>query len=122
MKKFLFLSFLCFVLAQSVLGEPIPVTIAFQQPWYRAGLWYLNVTLVVHQDSDIERINRSGNWNGGHWTLRGDKGISPGRAEATIDGENVSVEMSDAKGKHHTIHLKVQSRAWILPPRPLLGN
>jgi hypothetical protein len=113
MKKILFIGILCVLPAQSVLGNPIPVKIAFQQSWCRAGQCYMNVTLVVHQDSDIEKIAQDGNWNGGQWTLRGDTPLSRGSAEATLEGDKVTVELNDAKGKHHVIRLRVESRAWM---------
>lgn len=112
-EKILLVGFLCILAAHSVLGDPIPVRIAFEQSWCSAGKCYMNVSLVVHQDSDIDKINMDGNWNGGHWTLRGDAPISRGSADATIERDNVTVELTDTKGKHHAIRLKVESRTWL---------
>ena len=108
-KKILFLGFLCILPAHSALGDPIPVRIAFEQSWCRAGKCYMNVTLVVHQDSDIEKINLDGNWNGGRWTLRGDYPISRCSVEGTIERDKVTVELNDTKGKHRVIRLNVES-------------
>jgi hypothetical protein len=112
-EKMLLVGLLCMLPTQSVFGDPIPVRIAFQRSWCKAGQCYMNVTLLVHQDSDIEKINQDGNWNGGNWTLRGDYPMSRGFAEATIERDKVTVELTDAKGKHRVIRLRVESRAWM---------